>query len=69
MVRSTAGGPVRPVRFEAPADGTVLDLSHVTPMPAPSPMAEYLRGRDGADGLMSLTPTATAGVLKIGAPQ
>ena len=45
-VRSTAGGRLTPRRFKAPADGAVLDLSDpdVFPQPAPSPMAEYVRG-------------------------
>ena len=118
-VRTTAGGRLRPVRFAAEADGATVDLSDAHPIPAPSPMAEYVRGAsayevwisegnegtvddflaaqrgpspyelavadgfdgtqaewlasltgaDGADGLMSLTPTETPGVLKIGAPQ
>ena len=68
-VRTTAGGRLRPVRFACAdiTDGTVVDLSDVTPAPAPGPYVDYLRGQDGADGLMSLTPTATPGVLQIGA--
>lgn len=43
-VRTTAGGRLRPQRFAAPIDGVTLDLADVTPAPAPSPMAEYVRG-------------------------
>ena len=72
-------------------DGTTFDIADAVPVPAPSPMAEYLRGASaydiavaegftgtraewldslhGQDGLMSLTPTPTPGVLKIGASQ
>lgn len=68
-VRTTAGGRLRPVRFACAdlPDGSVIDLSDVTPAPAPGPYVEYLRGQDGTNGLMSLTPTATPGVLQIGA--
>ena len=70
-VRTTAGGRLRPVRFACAdiTDGTVVDLSDVAPAPAPGPYVEYLRGQDGADGLMSLTETTTPGVLKIGVSQ
>ena len=92
--RSTAGGRLRPVRFSCDDldDGSTIDLSDVTPAPAPSPLASYVRGAsayelwlsegntgtlddffnayggaDGTPGLLALTPTATPGVLQIGA--
>ena len=50
-MRSTAGGRLTPRRFAAPTSGTVLDLSDpdVFPTPAPSPMAEYVRGASAYD--------------------
>ena len=65
-VRTTAGGRLRPVRFACAdiTDGTVVDLSDVTPAPAPGPYVEYVKGDPGA----TLTESpAYPGLYQIGA--
>ena len=47
--RSTAGGPLTPVRFPAAPDGTIYDIADATPIPAPSPMSPMVRGASAYD--------------------
>ena len=52
-IRSITGGRLPPVRFVAPEDGVTVDLADITPVAAPGPWAEYVKGDPGDSSITS----------------